>query len=366
VLGRNTFTKELKKYISRNYDAFGGKYDLYIYFTEKAISLLKPSGTVVYIIPNTILANENAIKLRKLILNKTQLNIIRAFDKMVFADAQVESVIIEVSKKPTSKAMVVVQIGENKQEVYQDAFSNNKDFRFNIYSTSTTESLINKMVSQSELLGNLSDICIGIQLGGSSGNDTKESFLSNTEKNKTYKKVLDGKDINYYSTVWGGTYVRYGNWLHRKRDEKYFLNPKIMIRQIGSVPVATYDEGKHYTLNTIYNLINLSDYSLKYLLVIINSKLGKWFWRSQNSDFKTLFPKIKKTQIESIPVRQIKFSNALDKRLHDNLVSFVDRILAAKRANPQSDTSKLEGEIDQLVYQLYGLTEDEVKIVEGR
>jgi len=41
-------------------------------------------------------------------------------------------------------------------------------------------------------------------------------------------------------------------------------------------------------------------------------------------------------------------------------------ILAAKRADPQADTSALEGEIDQLVYQLYGLTEDEVKIVEGK
>lgn len=43
-----------------------------------------------------------------------------------------------------------------------------------------------------------------------------------------------------------------------------------------------------------------------------------------------------------------------------------ERILAAKRANPQADTSKLEAEIDQLVYQLYGLTEEETKIVEGK
>ena len=45
---------------------------------------------------------------------------------------------------------------------------------------------------------------------------------------------------------------------------------------------------------------------------------------------------------------------------------FLDRILAAKRANPQAEPSALEREIDQLVYQLYGLTEEEIKIVEGR
>jgi hypothetical protein len=47
-------------------------------------------------------------------------------------------------------------------------------------------------------------------------------------------------------------------------------------------------------------------------------------------------------------------------------MNLVERILAAKRANPQADTSELEREIDQLVYRLYGLTEEEIRIVEGR
>ncbi|MBP7508853.1 MAG: N-6 DNA methylase [Prolixibacteraceae bacterium] len=366
VLGRETFSKELKQYIKKNYHAFGGKYDLYIYFTEKAISLLKTSGTVTYIIPNTILANENAARLRKLILDKTQLNIIRVFDKMIFFEAQVESVIIEICNKQPTEEMVTVQTGRIIQEVHQNVFGKNKDFRFNIYSSSTTESLIDKIIKQSEPLGNLSDICIGIQLGGSSGHDTKDDFISNIQKNRTFKKVLDGKDINFYSTEWYCKYVRYGNWLHRKRDEKYFLNLKIMIRQIGAVPVATYDEEGYYTLNTIYNLINSSDYSLKYFLAIINSNLGKWFWRSQNSDFKTLFPKIKKAQIESIPIRRIVSTNPSDKCIHDKIVSLVDCILLAKNADPEGDTSKLERKIDQTIYSLYGLTPDEIAIVEGK
>ena len=292
VLGRETFADELKQYLSKNYFVFGGKYDLYIYFTEKAIDLLKADGKLGFILPNTLLANENAIKLRQLLLDKSQLSVIRVFDKMVFEDAQVESVILVVSRKPTNEQMIVLQVGEIIQEVSQETFRKNKDFGFNVYSSSGTENLLDKILSQSTSLGSLSDICIGIQLGGSSGSDTKEDFLANTDKDKTYKKVLDGKDINYYQTEWKGKFVRYGDWLHRKRDEKYFLNSKIVIRQIGSVPVATFDDEQFYTLNTIYNLINSSEYSFKYFLAVINSKLGKWFWRSQNSDFKTLFPKI--------------------------------------------------------------------------
>ena len=139
-----------------------------------------------------------------------------------------------------------------------------------------------------------------------------------------------------------------------------------MIRQIGQTPIATYNEDKFYTLNTIYNLIGLnSPYSLKYFLAMINNKLGKWFWINNNSDFKALFPKIKKSQLESVPIYEIKFSIPSDKKQHDKLASIVDEILAAKKVSSTADTSTLEAEIDQLVYKLYDLTPEEIKIVEG-
>ena len=225
-------------------------------------------------------------------------------------------------------------------------------------------------------MGQLTDICIGIQLGGSSGSDTKDSFISNDQVNENYKKVLDGKNINRYQKEWSGGYVRYGDWLHRKRDKKYFLNPKIVIRQIGMSPIATYDEDNFYTLNTIYNIINSSKYSLKYLIGIINSELGKWFWIKKNSDFKTLFPKIKKSQIEAVPIPTIDFDNKKEKAMHDQIVSLVDKMLdlneKLKKAKTPHDRELIErrikttdSQIDQLVYELYGLTEDEIRVVEG-
>ena len=73
---------------------------------------------------------------------------------------------------------------------------------------------------------------------------------------------------------------------------------------------------------------------------------------------------------ELLELMQKPLSEIPIKRISDDeqkpFIKLVDRILAAKRANPQADTSTMEGEIDQLVYQLYGLTEDEIKIVEGK
>ena len=364
VLGRETFGDKMKKYLSENYDAYGGKYDLYIYFTEKGVSLLKKDGLLAYILPNTFLVNVNAQNMRRIVLENTSIKIIRTFDSKVFT-AQVESIVTIVKKDDNNESNQVLIKGEGDFRIPQSFFAENADFRFNLNIDPPTADLIKKINNVSVSLGSISDICIGIQLGGSSGSDSKKNFISSIKKDETYKKVLDGKDINSYQKSWEGLYVRYGNWLHRKRNERYFLNPKIIIRQIGSTPIATYDGEQFYTLNTIYNLIGSDDrYSLKYFLGIINSKLGKWFWIKNNSDFKTLFPKIKKSQIEAIPIYDPDSTNSADTEKHDQIVALVNRILSIKQADPNIGVSTLEQEIDQRIYELYELTLEEIAIVE--
>ncbi|OQY31106.1 MAG: hypothetical protein B6243_09015, partial [Anaerolineaceae bacterium 4572_5.2] len=334
VLGRETFDDKIKDYLSQKYDAFGGKYDLYIYFTEKAITLTRKSGKFGYILPNTILTNENASKLRKIILDHTSLELIKTFKNKVFKRAQVESTIIIIRRERANTDNTILVETDKNSQIPQSLFAKSENYRFNIYTNPKTECLIERIQSMSIPLGTLSDICIGIQLGGSSGSDTKESFLSKSPQGETYKRMLDGKEINRYKQTWDGNYVRYGNWLHRKRNEKYFLNPKIIIRQIGKIPLATFDENQFYTLNTIYNLINASDYSLKYFLGIINSKLGGWFWIKKNYDFKSLFPKIKKSQIEVVPIHVINFDDPADKARHEQMVSLVERMLELQKQLP--------------------------------
>jgi len=77
-------------------------------------------------------------------------------------------------------------------------------------------------------------------------------------------------------------------------------------------------------------------------------------------DNKETFPKIKKQPLHSIPIKIVP----LEKQAP--IIALVDKILFAKQADPQADTSAWEREIDQIVYKLYGLTEEEIKIVEGR
>ena len=375
VLGRQTFDNAVKKYLS-NYLSFGGKYDLYIYFTERAISLLRRQGRFGYILPNTILTNENAARLRDHILKQSCVETIKVFDSRVFEGAQVESIVLILSKEDNNIDQVVIVESDRTKTIPQRKFCKNIDSRFNLQTDTVNETLINKIIALSVPLGKISEICIGIQLGGSSGNITKEGFLSKKREDKTFKPVLDGRNINRYQLNWNNIFVRYGEWLHRKRDEKFFISPKLVIRQIGATPVMTYDDEQFYTLNTIYNLIGVSDYSLKYILGIINSKIGKWFWITMNSDFKGLFPKIKKSQIEVIPIRTINFLDDAEKVLHGRLVGLVEKMLVltpklcgaiseSEKTALQNAITTTDAEIDRLVYELYGLTEEEIKIVEG-
>ncbi len=274
VLGRETFEQTIKSYLSNKYYSYGGKYDLYIYFTEKAVQLLNKKGIFGFIIPNTILVNENAIKLRKLLVDKTSLLVIKNYLSRVFVNAQVESTIIIAMKDDNNQKNIVIIENETSKEIEQSLFDDGLEYRFNVNFHANEKLIVTKMRDISTPLGDICNICIGIQLGGSSGSDSKESFLSKAQESDIYKPVLDGRDINRYSKQWNGTYVRYGDWLHRKRDEKYFINPKLIVRQIGNTPIITYDDEQFYTLNTIYNIITADKKQLLFVLGIINSTLA--------------------------------------------------------------------------------------------
>lgn len=130
-------------------------------------------------------------------------------------------------------------------------------------------------------------------------------------------------------------------------------------------------------MNTIYNIVNPGiDYNLKYLLGLMNSALLRWIWGTRTSDFKSLFPKIKKESLASIPIRAINFSDPADVACHDQVVSLVEKMLelhkrlaaartATEREMYQQQIDTTDKKIDKLVYELYGLTDEEIKLVEG-
>ena len=114
-----------------------------------------------------------------------------------------------------------------------------------------------------------------------------------------------------------------------------------------------YDpKGSYYCDVTTYFM---TGDNLKYLLAIMNSKLFEYSLLNIYLEGDTF--KSKNAIIQNFPIPPIN-------KTTDRLVELVDSMISAKQISPSADTSALESEIDRFVYQLYGLTEDEIKIVE--
>jgi len=179
-----------------------------------------------------------------------------------------------------------------------------------------------------------------------------------TEK---HVQCYSGKDIKPYITMYSEVYCyadieakQGGCW-----DFKYHkANPKLLVRQIGEVPIVSIDLIGRYCLNAMFMIANKPIHKPSYLelLGILNSKYIQYYWKNNFSDKRKTFPKIKGSYLELIPIPKI-YENKI-------LKTFVNKILAAKKQNPDADTTALEKEIDRLVYELYGLTEEEIAVVE--
>ncbi|PKN53529.1 MAG: type II restriction endonuclease [Deltaproteobacteria bacterium HGW-Deltaproteobacteria-13] len=360
IAGKDLDT-DFKEYIKSNYPNTIGKFDVYITFIEQGLNILRNRKNLCFIIPNTILTNENAQLLRASLLKNKLINKITLLDDKVFEEAFVESIIIELDNQANHEIIELVNKSFKLiRKIEYSEFDESKDKRIQVYFNINDRFINNKIAKISIKLGNIVDFCIGIQIGGEGNSkDFKNEFISTTKLDDSYKKILDGKDFDTYKINWPNKFIKYGDWLHRKRDDKYFLNPKIIIRQIGATPFATIDFDNYYTLNTIYNGILLNkDFNINYVFALINSKLNKYIWTQIFFDGKALFPKIKKSQLNEILIANISLTE------QEPFIELVNCIFTAKKQDPNADIGSLEKEIDKLVYQLYGLTEEEIKIVE--
>jgi type I restriction-modification system DNA methylase subunit len=124
-----------------------------------------------------------------------------------------------------------------------------------------------------------------------------------------------------------------------------------------------------------YGILVLPEYSTKYVLGLLNSKLLEWFLRQSATQMRGGYYSYESRFIRNLPIRTIALSNPTDKARHDKMVELVERMIslhneltAAKtpdeKTRIQRQIDATDQQIDQLVYDLYGLTEKEVQIVE--
>jgi len=200
-------------------------------------------------------------------------------------------------------------------------------------------------------------------------------FTSNKRENKNWLPFYDGKHIGRYQNFWqNNNWINYGSWLAAPREPSNFIGDKLLIRKIvGSTLIASHLSDTSYCNTLLFILKLKSTDSISYfsLLGILNSKFIGWYFRRkfQISPDDT-FPQIMIRDILqfSIPLSPIP--------LLEKISIFVKNILNSYKQLPSANTDheknliqrqidSTDRRIDELVYELYGLTEEEIKIVEG-
>jgi hypothetical protein len=174
--------------------------------------------------------------------------------------------------------------------------------------------------------------------------------------NKTYLREREGGRMRHEG--WYG-------FIYPKNLE-VMLAPKILVPDIADRAAFALDEEGQFAFTSGYGITLARDVEIspKYLLALLNSYLLDYCWKRLSTPLRGGFFRYFTQFIEQLPIHPINFADPGDRTEHDALVALVDRILKAKRADGAADTVALEREIDERVYRLYGLTAEEIKIVE--
>lgn len=363
ILVQSMGDKAIFNYYAQNYKTATYKIDTYTLFYELGIRLLSYNSALCYITPNTFLKNKHSNQLRRLLL-KYSINEIINFYTQVFEDASVDTLILFLTKKSDRKKDHKILYGpyrnpENDLNEIRKIEHTQKEFEHGDYVLELdidpkAKTILSKIEEKSQPLKYFGRSYFGIQTYN------RKKHVSNEKINDSYYPVIDGGHIKRYSLLPTSYFVEFTKESIKSGGEPtVYSKNRIVVRQIGIYPEGTIVEPNLMTLNTIYNIFlhNENIIFLRFLLGIINSKLIHFYWYKKHYDNKATFPKIKKQPLESLPI----FDTSQD--IIKEISHLVKTVLETKQTESSIDTGDIENEIDQIVYELYGLTDEEIDIV---
>jgi hypothetical protein len=258
------------------------------------------------------------------------------------------------------------------REIAQSTFQHTYKSIFDLSSSPSKDRIKAKMRRDSQRLGDSYHVCFGLKTGDDS------VFLSRTAKNRDYKRLLRGEDVHRYSKRFKGEYVWYvpSQMTRHRRTARpgtpeRFEQPKVLVRDTGGGLEAAWDDENYYVKDVL--VVERDDRDvrrLKCLLGILNSRAMRFYYETS---FPTLH--VQRGELSSLPIPRLDASNPDQERKVNRMVDLVETILSLRqrcesaRAPHEKTTIRRQIEtadrqIDQLVYDLYGLDDEEIRIVE--
>ncbi|MEX2437771.1 MAG: Eco57I restriction-modification methylase domain-containing protein [Candidatus Babeliales bacterium] len=408
--------KELKPYLKDHYTVYQGTADLYSYFIELGIDLLNEGGYFQYIVANKWMRANYGKPLRQWLQEKVNINAIYDFgDLPVFEEATTYPCLLQLSKTKPTELFQAAEIKTLEFDILKDHInkhhfdSNQTKLLTDGWNLLNKEALqlLDKIKKKSILLGELVDgkIYRGVITGLDDAfivDENKKEQLINDDysSEELLKPYLRGKDVGKFQDLSSAYYIifipngwtrkeskgaknkwewfkesypaiaKHLNYYSEKGKKRYdqgefwwelrpcdyydeFLKTKITYLKFQVRPAFTLDRTGFISNSAVW-FISETD---KQLLAILNSKLGWYLISIFCTKIRNGYQLIYK-YLKNIPI-------VIDETSKPNFEAIVDEILTTKKISPQADIRNLESELDQLVYKLYGLNEEEINFVEN-
>jgi hypothetical protein len=370
-----------RQYYQDKYEGVAYRFDLYGAFIEKALkNLLSCKGHFGFITPHTLLSNDSFRRLRSLLARNTHVYHVVDLGPGVFQDAKNETMLLFFKNSlpvPSSTVQVVRTTPKafarppETVDVPQHTWATMDGQPWLVRTSVESIAVLSKMVRLPKQLGDFCTANQGLRTGDN------QRYLSSTKRGEAWQPAAGGKEIGRYSPIPEGLFVWYRPALldAPRRPEIFTSKEKIVVQEIRNISlfrrlVATLDTGKTFCLQST-NVVNKKpnvDLDIRYLLGVLNSTPVNYFFRCS-------FPgnnHIPSNQLLRIPVPVPAAG-----RPHDRMVRFVEAILdlhrelaaagsEAQKAILQRQIDATDAEIDRLVYDLYGLSAEEIATVEAK
>ena len=354
-------------------------YEIYYYFIVLSAPLLKEKGIMSYIIPNTFLFNTFAKHFREMLVEKWNvLEILDCTKFPIFESAVVRNAINlfqkdsegskQVGYRNTANVTSFSDLLEREREfmTVESLLTMNQNWGLAYFLPTSIRNVVN-LISSSPLTVKdvFPEISQGLIAYDKYKGQSEEIIKSRAYHSFIYKdglkKWLWGEDVTRYNLTWNGKeYIDYCNGIANPRNPSFFVGKRMLVREITNPSIfAALIEIEAYNDPSIIIVKESRDYPIEILVGIMNSKLATFFhFNHSPKATKGAFPKILVQDIKEYPLPKVN----LDER--KILMRLVDDVTTIKKGKSIADTSALENQIDFLVYHLYGLTYDEVLIVD--
>jgi len=372
--GASNYTKTEIEYMIHRFSGNTYMPNMYEYFVAQGLNLVAIGGYFGFIVPDRLGFNSQFIGLRNRIVNQTR--ILSLIYRVPFPGITADTLMFIFHRVGKVNPKLPIKIGEYAHEflqIPQLEYKQDTTCTFRYYESVGAMKLIKNL----ESLPNIATLCSVCE--STSGFGGKSNLITPTKVTPKQIKTIKGNSIDRYilkKCYWFD--FKKQNITGRTTDRiKLGSKPKILLRKTGDSILATIDDSGMFPEQSLYFLFgNQSALDFKYLLGILNSTLITFYYQNKLITNRRSIAQLKKVHLDAIPIRTIDFDNPDEVKMHDKMVKLVERMLALhkklaaakvpdEKTKIQRQISATDKQIDNLTYELYGLTDEEISIVEG-